>query len=164
MRKVKKKLLSFLGLRTVAIFEGAKGALVLLTGFGLFTLIHKDIHYAAERLVRHLHMNPASHYPSIFLDAAANITDMQLLFMAFAALMYSIVRFAEAIIGLWCQQPWAEWFGMLTGGMYLPIEIVGVMRRITWPKVTVLTVNTFVVAYLAYVLLKSKGRHKHAKR
>lgn len=163
MRKVKKKLLSFLGLRTVAIFEGSKGALVLLTGFGLLALIHKDIHHAAERLVRHLHLNPASHYPRIFLDAAANITDMQLLFMAFAALIYSIVRFAEAI-GLWFQQPWAEWFGMLTGGMYLPIEIVGVMRRITWPKVTVLTVNTFVVAYLAYVLLKSKGRHKHAKR
>jgi uncharacterized membrane protein (DUF2068 family) len=163
MHKVKKKLLPFLGIRTVAIFEGAKGALVLLTGFGLLALIHKDIHLVAEQFVRHLHLNPARHYPRIFLDAAANITDKQLLFMAFSALIYSIVRFAEAF-GLWFQQRWAEWFGLLTGGMYLPIEIVAVMRGITWPKVTVLTVNTFVVAYLAYVLLKSPGRHKHAKR
>jgi uncharacterized membrane protein (DUF2068 family) len=163
MRKVKKKQLSFPGLRTVAIFEGAKGALVMLTGFGLLALIHKDVHLAAERLVRHLHLNPARYYPRIFLDAVVDITDKQLLFMAFSALIYSIVRFAEAI-GLWFQQRWAELLGLLTGGMYLPIEIVEVMRGITWPKVTVLTVNTFVVAYLAYVLLRSKGRHKHAKR
>jgi len=83
--------------------------------------------------------------------------------MALSALIYSIVRFVEAI-GLWFQQRWAEWFGLLTGGMYLPIEIVAIMRRITWPKVTVLSVNTFVVAYLAYFLLKSKGRHKQAMR
>jgi len=163
MRKIKKKLSSFVGLRTVAIFEGAKGALVLMTGFGLLALIHKDVHLAAERLVRHFHLNPARHYPRIFLDAAANITDKQLLFMALSALIYSIVRFAEAI-GLWFQQRWAEWFGLLTGGMYLPIEIVAVMHRITWPKVTVLAVNTFIVAYLAYVLSKSKGKQKHAKR
>jgi len=97
MRKVKKKLLSFLGLRTVAILEGAKGALVLLTGFGLLALIHKDIHLAAERLVRHFNLNPASHYPRIFLDAAANITDKQLLFMAFSALIYSIGQLAFRI-------------------------------------------------------------------
>jgi uncharacterized membrane protein (DUF2068 family) len=116
----------------VAIFEGAKGALVLMTGFGLLARIHKDVHLAAEQLVRHLHLNPARHYPRIFLDAAANITDNQLMFMALSALIYSIVRFAEAI-GLRFQQRWAEWFGLLTGGMYLPVEIVAVMRRITWP-------------------------------
>lgn len=163
MRKVKKKLSSFSGIRTVAILEGAKGALVLLTGFGLLTLIHKDIHHAAEQLVRHVHLNPARLYPRIFLDAAANITNKQLLFMAVSALIYSIARFAEAI-GLWFQQRWAEWFGLLTASIYLPVEVVAVMRGITWPKVTVLTVNTFVLVYLAFVLFKLKARHKHAKR
>jgi uncharacterized membrane protein (DUF2068 family) len=163
MRKAGKKPSSFTGVRTVAVFEGAKGALVLLTGFGLLALVHKDIHLAAEQLVRHLHLNPARHYPQIFLDAAADITDKQMLFMAISALIYSLVRFAEAI-GLWFRQRWAEWFGLLTGGMYLPLEIVAVLRGTTWPKVTVLTVNTFVVAYLAFVLLKSRGGHKRARK
>ena len=163
MRKAGKKPSSFTGVRTVAVFEGAKGALVLLTGFGLLALVHKDIHLAAEQLVRHLHLNPARHYPRIFLDAAADITDKQMLFMAISALIYSLVRFAEAI-GLWFRQRWAEWFGLLTGGMYLPLEIVAVLRGTTWPKVTVLTVNTFVVAYLAFVLLKSRGGHKRARK
>jgi len=82
MRRVRKKLASLFGLRTVAIFEGAKGALVLSTGFGLLALIHKDVHLAAERLVRHISLNPASHYPKIFLDATAHVTDMQLWFLA----------------------------------------------------------------------------------
>src|SRR5512135_118072 len=103
MRKAGKKPSSLTGVRTVAVFEGAKGALVLLTGFGLLALVHKDIHLAAEQLVRHLHLNPARHYPRIFLDAAADITDKQMLFMAISALIYSLVRFAEAI-GLWFRQ------------------------------------------------------------
>ena len=35
------------GLHVVALFEGAKGLLVLLVGFELLTYIHKDIHEAA---------------------------------------------------------------------------------------------------------------------
>ena len=31
------------GLRVVALFEGAKGALVLVAGFGLLSLIHEDV-------------------------------------------------------------------------------------------------------------------------
>lgn len=51
----------------VALFEGAKGALVLLTGLGLLALIHRNVHQVAEQLVRHLHFNPARQYPRIFL-------------------------------------------------------------------------------------------------
>jgi uncharacterized membrane protein (DUF2068 family) len=147
------------GLRVVAFFEGAKGVLVLLAGFGLLSFIHKDLHYVAVRLVEHLHFNPARHYPRIFIDLTERITDSQLWAMAFAALMYSIVRFVEAT-GLWMEKKWAEWFGLLTGGMYIPVEIFEVTRNVTWPRVTVLSVNIGVVSYLLFVLRKNgqKGR------
>ena len=51
------------GLHIVALFEGAKGVLVLLVGFELLTFIHEDSHEAALRLVEHIHLNPAGHYP-----------------------------------------------------------------------------------------------------
>jgi uncharacterized membrane protein (DUF2068 family) len=106
------------GLRVVALFEAAKGLLVLLVGFGLLAFIRKDLHSAAEQLVRHFHLNPASHYPQIFIDAAQK-TDQHLWAMAFSALLYSVVRVVEAC-GLWHQRQWAEWFGLLTGAMYIP--------------------------------------------
>ena len=48
------------GLHIVALFEGAKGVLVLLAGFGLLALIHKDIHEIAARLIVNFHFNPAA--------------------------------------------------------------------------------------------------------
>lgn len=149
------------GLRVVAIFEAAKGLLVLLVGFGLLAFIHKDLHSAAEQLVRHFHLNPASHYPQIFIDAAQN-TDRHLWAMAFSALLYSMVRVVEAY-GLWHQQQWAEWFGLLTGALYIPIEVFAIIRGVTWPRVTVFVINAGIVGYLSYVLYRLRHGRRHAK-
>jgi uncharacterized membrane protein (DUF2068 family) len=142
------------GLHVVALFEGAKGILVLLAGFELLTFIHKDMHNAAVRLVEHLHFNPASHYPRIFLDLTEHISDSQLWAMASAALLYCIVRLVEAA-GLWAGKKWAEWFGVLTGGVYIPIEIYEVARNASWPKISLLVVNSGVISYLVFVLIKN---------
>lgn len=56
------------GVRLVATFEAAKGALVLLAGFGFLSLVHSDAQRIAEELVGHLHLNPANRYPRIFID------------------------------------------------------------------------------------------------
>ncbi len=141
----------------VAVFEATKGLLVLLAGFGVLELIHKDLHQVAEQLVRHLHINPARHTPRIFIDAMNHLTDARLWVLALSALLYSLVRFVEAI-GLWKQRLWAEWFGLLTGGMYIPLEVFELIREVTWPKVAVLIVNSVIVVFLAHALYRS--RHK----
>jgi uncharacterized membrane protein (DUF2068 family) len=150
------------GLRVVSLFEAAKGLLVLLTGFGLLAYIHQDLHLAAEQLVRHFHLNPASHYPRIFIDLADHVSDGQLWVMALSALLYSVVRFVEAY-GLWHQRQWAEWFAVLTGGMYIPVELFELIRKITWPRLTVLSVNAGIVAYLAYLLYQSRQDSKQVR-
>jgi uncharacterized membrane protein (DUF2068 family) len=150
------------GLRVVSIFEAIKGLLVLLAGCGVLAFIHRDLHLAAEQLVRHFHLNPASRYPRIFLDLADHVSDAQLWLMALSALLYSAVRFVEAY-GLWLQRKWAEWFGLLTGGIYVPIELLELIRKITWPRVTVLSVNAAIVAYLAYILYQSRRESKQVR-
>ncbi len=163
MGKVKRREHSKGGLRVVALVEATKGALVLSVGFGLLAFIHKDLHLAAEQLVRHIHLNPARHYPQIFIDAANHLTDSRLLAMAVAAFLYSMVRFVEAF-GLWRQRQWAEWFALLTAGMYIPVEFYENLRGVTWAKATVLTVNAAIVMYLAYVLCRSRQERKHAEK
>jgi hypothetical protein len=51
-------------IRTVALVEAAKGALVLVAGLGLLSLVHHDAQRLAEVLVTHSHLNPASRYPA----------------------------------------------------------------------------------------------------
>jgi uncharacterized membrane protein (DUF2068 family) len=139
------------GLRMVALFEGAKGGLVLVTGFGLLAFIHRGLHDAAEKVVRDFHLNPARHYPHIFLDAAARVNDNQLWLLALSAFLYAVVRFIEAF-GLWRRKLWAAWFGVLSGGIYIPLEIFEVARRLSWVRLTVLSINLAIVAYLAYAI------------
>jgi uncharacterized membrane protein (DUF2068 family) len=146
---------SYFGLRLVAIFEGAKGMVVLTAGLRLFELIHKDVQAAAERIVHHLHLNPASHYPKVFIDAMVRLDDSRLRLLAIGALIYSIVRFVEAV-GLWGNRRWAAWFGALSGAIYLPLEAYTLWERVTWPRITIFLVNSIIVIYLAQVLVRKR--------
>lgn len=142
------------GLRVVALFEGAKGGLVLVTGFGLLAFIHRDLHNAAEEVVRHFHLNPARHYPRVFLDAAGRVTDTELWLLALSAFLYAAVRFIEAY-GLWHRKLWAAWFGVLSGGVYIPVELLEVAHRPSWARLAVLSINLAIVAYLVRSLILS---------
>ena len=153
----KKPLLS--GIRLIAFFEAAKGALVLLAGLGLLSLIHRDVQAVAEHIVRLGHLNPASHYPKIFIDAASRVTNGYLWAMAGGAVVYSIVRGIEAY-GLWHERRWAEWFAMVAGGMYLPVEIFELFHRWTCLKLVVFGTNVLIVAYMAYALLHSADQDR----
>ncbi len=145
--------------RLIAIFEAAKGSLVLLVGFGLLGLIHRDVGHFAEELVRHFHLNPASRFPRIFLEAAAKSNDTTLVLLACAAFAYATFRLTEAF-GLWHQRRWAEWLGAVSGSVYIPIELYELMHGVSWPKVMLLTVNLACVVYLV-AALRSHGNERH---
>jgi uncharacterized membrane protein (DUF2068 family) len=146
------------GVRLIAVFEALKGTLVLLAGFGLLALVHHDVQAFAERLVRHSHLNPARHYPRIFIEAAARTSDSRLRILAALAFAYAVIRLVEAY-GLWHMKVWAEWFAIIAGSVYLPVEVYEVFQRLTWTRAGVLLVNLFIVAYLARVrLLSRRGR------
>lgn len=146
-----KRMPSFSTVRSVALFEAAKGTLVLLTGFGALTLIHYDIQLFAERLVGHLHLNPAKHYPRIFIDTAANLTDTRLRTLAALAASYALVRFIEAY-GLWRGRRWAEWFAAASGGMYIPFELYELFKGINWLSLGALMANVLIVGLMINAL------------
>lgn len=146
------------GLRAVAMFEAAKGALVLLAGGGAFALLHHDAQHVSERLVRQFHLNPASHHPRIFLHLTEQATPAHLWLLAFGALGYALVRFVEAY-GLWRARLWAEWLAVINGGIYLPIEVWELLKGITWPRVLLFTVNLAIVAYLGWTLARHRRAH-----
>ncbi len=139
------------GLKAVAIYEAAKGVLVLVAGFGVLTLMGQDLQYYAEELVDHLHLNPAKGYPRIFIDAASNVSNGKLLMFAGFALAYAIVRWIEAY-GLWRARRWAEWFAVLSGAIYVPAELFSLLHHATPLKALLLALNVGIVVYMMYVL------------
>ena len=143
------------GQRAVAIFEAAKGAIVLLVGFGLLSLAHRDIQHLAERLVLHTHLNPASHYPHIFIDMAAQLNNVHLALIAAGAAAYSLLRFFEAY-GLWFGRHWAECLAVVSGAVYVPIEIFEVYERMTLLSVVVLLTNSAILGFMLYCLFTAR--------
>lgn len=142
-------------MRVVAAFEAGKGVLVLLAGFGLLALLHRDLQHMAEQLVRLSHLNPASHYPRIFIDMAARTTDQRLWWLAGMAFAYSVVRLVEGY-GLWQGRRWAEWFAALSGGLYVPMELAELGAHPTFLKGLALAANVAVVAFLLWSLWRSR--------
>jgi uncharacterized membrane protein (DUF2068 family) len=138
-------------LRAVAVYEALKGTLVLLAGFGLLATVHRDVQLMAERLVAQLHLDPASHFPRIFLDAATNVTDHRLRLLAFLAAAYALIRFLMAF-GLWFGKRWAEWLVALSAAVYLPLEVHELSNGPNWFVVGALVVNLLVVGLMIAAL------------
>jgi uncharacterized membrane protein (DUF2068 family) len=144
-------------LRIVAVFEFAKGALVLVAGLGLLAFMHRDVEDVVEELLLHLHLNPASHIPGIFLAVAKRVGSMDLWLLAIGAALYAAVRIAEGY-GLWNDREWAEWLGAASGLIYVPFELYGLAKGVTLVKLATLGFNVLVVAVLVDALLRRRRR------
>lgn len=142
-------------LRSIAILECAKGMAVLLVGLGLLSLSHHDIDIEdiAQHLLYVLHLNPDHHLSQVFLAAAGRFHDLNLMVLAFAAALYSILRFAEAY-GLWNGRVWAQWLALISGAVYLPLEIYELIRRHRIETWVLFLVNVVIVLYMGYLRLR----------
>ena len=143
------------GLRTIALFEALKGAIVLVLGFGLLSFLGPDDARFYEQVVLRMHLDPANHYLRLFLQTISEVSDTRLWIMTGFAVFYSAVRFLEAY-GLWHERRWAEWFAALSGGVYIPIEIYELVQRVTWLRFGALLLNTVVVAYMVWLLTERR--------
>lgn len=134
-----------------------KGLVVLLAGFGVLSLVHRDAWDVAESFLEWLHISPDTHYAQVFLNLADQVTDKKLWAVAIGALAYSTLRFIEAY-GLWGARSWAEWLALVSGAIYLPFEIVELARRPDWIRLTILLINLAVVSYMAFLRMQARGR------
>lgn len=135
-------------LRAVALLEASKGGLTVLAGFGLLTLLHRDVESIAATLIRALHLHPEGFYPALFLKYAEDVTDARIWAVFLLGIFYAIVRFTEAY-GLWHERPWAEWFGVIAGGIYIPFEFYELYLGFSGIKIAVLMINVLVVGVIA---------------
>jgi len=142
-------------LRAVALFEAAKGLVVLVAGSGLLFFVHRDLQSVADQIVRHFHLNPASRESRILFRAFANATPSRLRWLAAGALAYAGVRLAEAW-GLWRARPWAAWLGVVTAVIYVPFEIASFSRHPRPVPLIALVINLMVIVVLARAIRSAR--------
>ncbi len=145
-------------MRSVALLEAGKGLIVLLAASGLLSLVHADLHAVAEQVVAHLHLNPASRYPRILIDAAGQLRNTDVVLLAVGAIAYAVLRFVEAY-GLYRERAWAEGLAAISGALYVPFEVVRLSEDPGALGASLLVLNLAVVAIMVRVLwLRRRGR------
>lgn len=153
-------LLQHSGLKVIAILEASKGLLALMVAFGLHLLLGQNLQLMAEELVSHAHLNPASHLPSVFILAASKASTMNMNLLAAGALLYAVVRLVEAY-GLWRSYGWTEWFALISGAIYLPIEVYEMLVHPNSISVGVFLLNLIVVLYMLRLIIKRQKTQRH---
>lgn len=141
----------------MATVEFVKGLTVLLAGFGVLSLVHRDAWDVAESFLEWLRVSPDAHYAQVFLNLADQVTDSKLWFVAAGAIAYSSLRFAEAY-GLWFERIWAEWLALVSGAIYLPFEIYEIIRRPDAIRIAIFLINLAVVLYMIYLRWDGRTR------
>jgi len=147
------------GVRTVATIEFTKGVVVVLAGLGVFSVRHKNIWGVAESFLEFFHANPYRHYVGVFIDLVSRVSDVRLWKIAVVASVYVIIRFVEAF-GLWYALPWAEWFAIASGTIYIPFEFADLLRRPTPFRVLVIVVNVIIVFYMARLRIEARRKKR----
>lgn len=130
--------------------------MVLLAASAALSLAHGDLHALVLSLVEHTHLNPAARYPQIFLAAANDLGNMHLTSLAVGAGGYALLRFIEAF-GLLRERAWAEALAAVSGGIYVPFEVVESWRAPTPLHLGLLVANGAVVAVMVQALRRRRA-------
>lgn len=135
------------GVRAIAVFEAVKGTVGLIAGFGLLSLIHRDVADFAEDLVGFLHLNSEGRLAHRIVETVTKLNPANIKIFFALSLVYATVRYVEAY-GLWRLRAWAEWFAIISGMAYIPIEIYELIHKPTFVRAGILLVNIAMVVYL----------------
>jgi len=147
------------GVRAVALLEAGKGLLALMAGSGLLLLWNANLQTVGDELLRHLHLNPGHMHGNVLWQALTSTSNFHLHLLAIGVICYALLRFTEAT-GLWFDRRWAEWLGVLSGGIYVPFEVRELLLRPGWISLTLLALNVLIVGYLALRLSRQRNRQR----
>jgi uncharacterized membrane protein (DUF2068 family) len=138
-------------LHAIAIFEATKGFAALAGLIGVLDLLHHDARAAVMTLIGRFGLNPEGHYPSLLLHYADLLPETNVHMLVALSSTYIALRFIEAT-GLWLCKVWGEYLGALSGGMYIPFEVIHWVHEPSLLNAFIVLLNGVIVAYLVHAL------------
>lgn len=150
----------------IAVYKLLQAVLFIAIGVGALRLLHKDVGDLFALLADHLRFNPEWRIVHFALDKASLLNDPMLRRIGAAAFAYAALGLAEGI-GLYLEKAWGEILTLLITVSFLPWEATEVVRRVTWVRLGLLSINILVFFYLLALIgeqrrLRRLRKHKVA--
>jgi uncharacterized membrane protein (DUF2068 family) len=137
--------------QAIAIFEATKGLAALAGLVGVLDLLHRDVHSVVMALIGRFSLDPEAHYPSLLLHYADLLPNADVRMLVLLGSAYITLRFLEAT-GLWLGKAWGEYLGALSGGIYIPFELMHFMHEPSLVNAAIVALNALIVSYLVHAL------------
>jgi uncharacterized membrane protein (DUF2068 family) len=143
------------GLIAIGIFKLAKALMLVAVGVGAIHFLRRDLSESVTHWVEVLRVDPDNKYIHKLLAKIFAITPKQLKELSVGTFIYAGILGTEGV-GLLLRKHWAEYFTIISTGLFIPLEIYEMVHRFTWVKVLVLLVNVAIVWYLIRQLQSEK--------
>lgn len=131
----------------IGAFKLVKGIALLLVGLGLLRMLHRDVAQTVNHWVQVLRVDPENHYLHKAIARIVNVSPKQLRELSVGTFVYSAILLTEGI-GLLARKHWAEYFTVISTGIFIPLELYELFEHGTPMKFAVLLVNLLIVVYL----------------
>ena len=140
----------------IGLFKLFKAALLIVVGIGAVKLLHKDLGGTVLHWAQVLRVDTDNRYIHGALVRVFRVTPKQLRELSVGTFIYAGLFLTEGI-GLLLRKHWAEYFTIITTGLFIPLEIYELARHFTVTKLVVTAINVLIVWYLiARVRSRSK--------
>ena len=132
----------------IGVFKLFKGISLLIVGFGLLRLLHRDVAAVTQHWIEVLRVDPENRFIHRGLVRIFNVTPRQLRELSAGTFVYAAIFLTEGT-GLLARKHWAEYMTLISTGLFIPLEVYEIHRHFTWLKVVVTLLNLLIVWYLA---------------
>jgi uncharacterized membrane protein (DUF2068 family) len=140
----------------IGLFKLLKALLLIAVGVGSIKYLHKDLAGTVMHWVQVLHVDADNRLVHRILVRIFRVTPKQLKELSVGTFLYAGVFLTEGV-GLLLRKHWAEYFTIISTGLFIPLEIYELAKHFTIPKLVVTVVNVLIVWYLvARVRSRSK--------
>ncbi len=140
----------------IGLFKLFKALLLIVVGVGAIKFLHKDLSSTVLHWAAALHVDTDNRYIHRVLVRIFRVTPKQLKELSVGTFIYAGLFMTEGM-GLLLRKHWAEYFTIITTGLFIPLEIFELVRHFTVTKLVVTAVNMLIVWYLvARVRSRSK--------
>jgi uncharacterized membrane protein (DUF2068 family) len=140
----------------IGLFKLVKALLLIAVGIGSIRYLHKDLGSTVMHWIQVLRVDPDNRFIHGILIRIFRVTPKQLKELSVGTFLYAGVFLTEGM-GLLLRKHWAEYFTIISTGLFIPLEIYELARHFTILKLAVTAINVLIVWYLvARVRSRSK--------
>jgi len=153
------------------VLKLASALLLAAAGVGIFHLLGKDIGGSFEQAVRMMRIDPGNRYINAVFAWLAVIDQRHLKEIGAGTFFYALLYSIEGI-GLILYRRWAEYLTVVATGVFLPLEVFEIIKKLSLVRVSVFAINVAIVGYLLYLLRRQiivdyrhhKHQHEHVHK